>query len=74
MTNEERKALAESLIANPLMENILAEIEKSATEALIYASNEQDRIKGQADVLAARAFRSALTRAVNTHKRKGAPA
>lgn len=74
MTNEERKALAESLIANPLTETILAEIEKDAIETLISAKTEQERVEAQWGVNAARAFRSALTRAVNTHKRKGAPA
>lgn len=73
MTPQQRKALAEQLAANPLMGAVLREIEASAIERLIYAKTDTDRIEAQAGVRAARAFRDALTIAVNQRHGKGAP-
>jgi hypothetical protein len=75
VTPAERKSLAEQLMANPLYEDLLSQMERDATEALIWATNENDRISAQWRVRAARTFRSdceAFLR--NTHERRGAPA
>lgn len=73
MNSEDRKHLAQQIATNPLTEIILSDIERSATEALIYADTEQGRVEAQWRVRAARAFRDEITRAVNTRERKGAP-
>jgi hypothetical protein len=73
MTPQERKRLSEQLLANPLFDQILREIEQAETEALIYAQNEHDRITAQTRVQAARSFRSDLLTAASTPERKGAP-
>lgn len=74
MTPEERKSLAEQLLGNPLYEEIMAKIEQNATEALIYAETEQDRVEAQWRVRSARAFRADCEAAArNTRERKGAP-
>jgi len=74
MTPEERKALAEQLAGNPLLHEILADIESQATEALIFAPTDQDRVEAQWRVRSVRSFRAdfeALLR--NNLPRKGAP-
>lgn len=73
MTPRERKALAEQLQANPLLTDILAQIEKDATEALIYAKTEDDRVMCQWRVRAARRFAEELVVTINTPTGKGAP-
>lgn len=74
MTPRERKALAEQLTGNPLLNDILATIERNATEALIYAKTEQDRVDSQWRVRAARQFAEELVMAINTPTGNGAPA
>lgn len=75
MTPDERKALAESLTANPLYDEILAKIEHDAIESLVYAKTEDDRIAAQWRVRAARQFRSDCEAALrSTPHRKAAPA
>lgn len=71
MTPEDRKALAEQIDANPLTDIILDGIEKDATEALIHASTEIDRIEAQYRVRAARSFRQELVAALRTPQPKG---
>lgn len=74
MTPDERKALAESLKANPLFGEILAKIESEAVEALIYAKTEEDRVVAQWRVRSARTFRADCEAALrNTQPRRGAP-
>ena len=72
MTPEERKALAEQLNANPLLEGILNDMENSAIEVLIH--EEHDRQGAQMRVRAVRTFRSDLAAALNTRPKKAAPA
>lgn len=75
LTPEERKGLAEQLKANPLYEELLAQIESDAIESLIYAKTEDDRISAQWRVRAARSFREDCEACLrNTHTRRGAPA
>ena len=73
MTPRERKSLAEQLQANPLLNDILATIEKNAIEAMIYARTEQDRVECQWHVRAARQFAEELVMAINTPTGNGAP-
>ena len=73
MTPRERRSLAEQLHANPLTEIILGEIEKRATERLIYAKTEPERIEAQAAVHAARNFAATLRIALNTSPGNDAP-
>lgn len=58
MTPFEKASLAEQLMGNPLLQQILSDMEKSAVERLIFADNEQDRVASQMRVLAVRTFRS----------------
>lgn len=75
MTSEERKALAEQLDANPLLHEILEQIERDAVEALIYAKTEDERIGAQWRVRSARTFREDCLALLRSNpKRKGAPA
>ncbi len=75
MTPEERKGLAEQLRAHPLYEELLASIEATAIEALIYARTEDERIAAQWRVRSARAFREDCESFLrNTQSRRGAPA
>lgn len=72
MTDQERKNLAEQLDANPLWHEILNSIEHEATEALVYADTEQDRIEAQHRVRSARTFRRDCQNLLsNTPRRKG---
>ena len=75
MTDKERAALAEQLLGNPLFHDILAKIERDATEALIFAATDDDRVTAQWRVRAARTFRADCEAALrNTQPRRGAPA
>jgi hypothetical protein len=60
MTPQERKSLAEQITGNPLYHDLMAELEASYIERLVYAPDEQSRIAAQAHVHAARAFRDDL--------------
>jgi hypothetical protein len=74
MNHDERKALAEQLKANPLFDALISKIEANAIEALVYATNENDRISAQWRVRAARSLREDCEAALcNTPARKGAP-
>ena len=71
----ERKSLAEQLKANPLFDEMLASIEASAIEALVYAKDEDSRISAQWRVRSARTFREDCEEYLrNTPTRNGAPA
>lgn len=74
MTPRERKALAEQIVANPLFNSILDEMEKGAIEALIYAQDEDQRLIQQLRIQAIRQFRSDLGECLNTREPKSAPA
>lgn len=74
MTPEDRKTLAEQLLANPLWAVLMAECEANAIERLIAANTDIERMERQAGVRAARTFRQdceALAR--NTRPKKDAP-
>jgi hypothetical protein len=58
MTGDERKTLAEQLLANPLFTIIMDEMEADAIEAMIDADTEQTRLECQMAVQAARTFRT----------------
>lgn len=77
MTDEDRKALAEQILTNPLVEIIISEIERAAMEKGVFAhSNDHEtRASAMAEVRAARAFRNALEAALQDKPTgKGAPA
>jgi len=75
MTEQERKNLAESLVANPLFHVLFDDMEKSATEACIWASDDETRRFAAMRVQAIQNLRTDCTEALrNTHDRKGAPA
>lgn len=73
MTPDERRSLAEQITANPLFNEILDDLEKNATEALIWADDER-RLTAQLRVQAIRTLRDDLVAALSTRQRKGAPA
>lgn len=74
MTPQERKSLAEQITGNPLFKAILDEMEQGATEALIYAQDNETRLTRQLMVQAIRTFRQDLAATLNTHEPKAAPA
>lgn len=74
MTDEQRKALAEQILSNPLFMAELEEMEQAAIESLVYATTEQARVEAQWRARSARSFRSDLTEALSIRIRKGAPA
>ncbi len=67
MNAEDRKAFAQQIESNPLIEELLGEIERAAVERLVYAKTEQERIEGQAGVLATREFGAKLKLALRGH-------
>lgn len=75
MNDRERAALAEQILANPLVGLILDEMEASAVEALVHAKTEQTRVEAQWRVRATRSFREdCLAMLGNTRPKKAAPA
>lgn len=74
MTPQERKSLAEQITANPLFTAILDDMERGAIEALIYATDDEQRHARQLRVQAIRQFRSDLAEALSTREPKSAPA
>lgn len=75
MKADERKRLAEQLVANPLFDEMLGEIEQAAIESLILAKTEQERVEAQWRVRSARAFREDCHKIVDSKpRRKGAVA
>jgi len=74
MTENERKSLAEQMMANPLFAVVLGELEASAIERLVYATDDISRHECQLRVQAVRSFRSDLVETLSTREPKGAPA
>lgn len=74
MTPDERRSLAEQISANPLFNEILADMERSAIERLIYADDEETRLTAQLRTQAIRHFRADLGAALSTRAPKSAPA
>lgn len=58
LSEQERKALAESMLANPLYGEIMSKIEHDALESCVYAVNDLDRFHAAERVKAVRKFRS----------------
>lgn len=57
MTPQERKSLAEQLLANPLFNATFDRLEKDATEAMIYAQDDEARLRFAFRVQEIRSFR-----------------
>lgn len=77
MTPQERRALAEQMVTNPLYEETLARLEADAIETGVNApmTDHEARSAAMAEVRAIRAFRSHLAALLqDTAKRRGAPA
>jgi hypothetical protein len=75
MTDQERKALAESLHANPLFHALFAELEASATQACIWATDEDTRRAAAMRVQAIQTLRQDCEEALRSKPAsKGAPA
>lgn len=75
MTPQDRAALAESLLANPLFTDLLAGLERDAIEAMVWAQNDDARARAAMRVQAVRALRDDCTSALrDMTPRKGAPA
>lgn len=75
MTPRERAALAESLLANPLFAELFNAEERDATEAMIYATDDEARARAAMRVQAIRNLRSDCENSLReTAKRKSAPA
>lgn len=74
MNAEDRKALAEQLVSNPLWARLLDELERDGIEVLISATTDTARMEAQAYVRAARSFRANCESQLrNTGARKAAP-
>ena len=75
MTEPERRALAESLWANPLFHDLFTEQEKTATEACIWAKDDDARRFAAQKVRAIQTIRRDCEIAMRAApERKGAPA
>lgn len=75
MTPNERAALADSLLANPLFAELFNGVERDATEAMIYAPDDEARARAAMRVQEVRKLRSDCNNALMDMKpRKGAPA
>ena len=75
MTPDERKALAESLLANPLWAVLMAEQDAAAIERLVNATTDLTRHECQLRVHAVRSFRADCEASLrSTRPVKGAPA
>jgi hypothetical protein len=57
MTDKERASLAEQLLANPMFTELLAGVEHDATEAMIYAPDDDTRARAAMRVQAVRRLR-----------------
>ena len=75
MTAEERASLAESLLANPLFHTLFAEMEHNATQACIWAQDEDTRRAAAMRVQAIQNLRADCQASLrSTQPRKSAPA
>jgi hypothetical protein len=76
MNAKDRASLAEQILTNPLLEVVLNELERDATERGIYAqmNDHETRQSAMAEVRAIRAFRSNLSASLRDNRpTKGAP-
>ena len=75
MTPKERASLAEQLQANPLFAELFDGIEQTATEAMIYATNDETRFRLAMRVQEVRNLRNDCEASLrSTRERKSAPA
>lgn len=75
MTPRERANMAEQLLANPLFAELFDKVEKTATEAMIYATNDETRAENATRVQAIRTMRRDCEASLrNDATRKAAPA
>lgn len=77
LSDEERASLAEQLINNPLLNEILDDLEQTALNQCVHAdwSDDRKRADAAAQVRAIRAFRSDCQSAIdNNRPSKDAPA
>lgn len=75
MTPQERAALAESLLANPLFGELFAGIERDAIEGMVYAADDDTRARAAMRVQAIRSLQADCDACLRDVKpRKGAPA
>lgn len=77
MTPQERKSLAETILSNPLTDDILDGLERDAVDRCVNApwTDHELRAAAAAEVRAIRAFRANLEACLRDNSpRKGAPA
>lgn len=75
MTPKERASLAEQLLANALFSELFDSVEKTATEAMIYATDDDTRARSAMRVQAIRSLRADCENCLrDTRQRKSAPA
>lgn len=66
MTDEDRRALAEQILNNALMAEIMGKLEKEAVDRCVYApmADHEARQAAAAEVRAIRSFRASVERAL----------
>lgn len=74
MTPSERASLAEQLLSNPLFAETFDALEKSATEAMIYAKDDETRFRFAMRVQESRNFRQDCEAALRNTRPKAAVA
>lgn len=75
MTPKERASLAEQLLGNPLFAELLNGVEHAATEAMIYATDDDARARAAMRVKEVRSLRNDCTNALrDMTPRRDAPA
>ncbi|MGB7243559.1 MAG: hypothetical protein WBC93_15925 [Sulfitobacter sp.] len=75
MNAKERAGLAESLLGNPLWDELFNEVEAAAIEAMVYAETEELRAENAHRIRAIRTLRSDCEQSVHSiRERKAAPA
>lgn len=75
MTPDEREALAVQILTNPLFAQVFADLESRATEAMIFAETDADRLRHALRIREIRSFRQDCEAALrNTRPLRGAVA
>lgn len=75
MTPDERKALAQQILTNPLFAQVFADLEARATEAMIYEADDTQRLRHALRIREIRSFRQDCEAALrNTPPPRGAVA
>lgn len=74
MTPEERKNLAEQLAANPLVEEITAQMEQDAIDACIWAKTDEDRLLSALRAQTVQTFRQDWQAALANNRARKTPA